>query len=73
VAITGSYEVLEMTGLVRSLPVSITFFPPVMVKDIPGENRRQAAAEATRRVIAAELAKWGIGEAKIAESGPISP
>ncbi|MDR1410881.1 MAG: 1-acyl-sn-glycerol-3-phosphate acyltransferase [Spirochaetaceae bacterium] len=57
VAITGSYEVFEKTGRVKPAPVWIAFGKPIMTKDIPPGNRRQALSDRVREVIAGELAE----------------
>jgi 1-acyl-sn-glycerol-3-phosphate acyltransferase len=57
VAITGSYDVFEKTGRVKAVPVQIAFGKPIMTKDIPPEDRRQALSDKVREIIAAELAE----------------
>jgi 1-acyl-sn-glycerol-3-phosphate acyltransferase len=69
VAIAGTWDVWEKTGLVRRRPVNLTFLAPVVAADIPSENRRQALAEKVRSVIAAELAKWGVPDAAAGSLG----
>ncbi|MDR0452566.1 MAG: 1-acyl-sn-glycerol-3-phosphate acyltransferase [Treponema sp.] len=56
IAITGSYEVFEKTGRVKPVPVWIAFGKPVMTRDIPPGDRRQALSDRVREAIAAELA-----------------
>jgi 1-acyl-sn-glycerol-3-phosphate acyltransferase len=66
VSITGSYEVFEKTGRVTAAPVRIVFGKPVMTRDIPIGDRRQALSDRVRELIAAGLAE---GERELAFAG----
>ncbi|MDR1353016.1 MAG: 1-acyl-sn-glycerol-3-phosphate acyltransferase [Treponema sp.] len=57
VAITGSYDVFEKTARIKAAPVRIAFGKPIMTREIPPEDRRQALSDRVREVIAAELAE----------------
>ncbi|MDR1128112.1 MAG: 1-acyl-sn-glycerol-3-phosphate acyltransferase [Treponema sp.] len=57
VAITGSYDVFEKTARIKAASVRIAFGKPIMTREIPPEDRRQALSDRVREVIAAELAE----------------
>ncbi|MDR2517760.1 MAG: 1-acyl-sn-glycerol-3-phosphate acyltransferase [Spirochaetaceae bacterium] len=57
VAITGSYETFEKTGLLQTTHLSITYLPAIVVTDFAVEDRRRAVAEKVRAAIAEELQK----------------
>jgi 1-acyl-sn-glycerol-3-phosphate acyltransferase len=57
VSITGSYDVFEKTGRVTAAPVWIVFGKPVITRDIPAGDRRQALSDHVRELIAAGLAE----------------
>ncbi|MCL2094094.1 MAG: 1-acyl-sn-glycerol-3-phosphate acyltransferase [Treponema sp.] len=48
VAITGSYEVLERTGRIRPVPLRVVFCPPIITKDMNGEDRRHKLTDQVR-------------------------
>ncbi|GHU39805.1 1-acyl-sn-glycerol-3-phosphate acyltransferase [Spirochaetia bacterium] len=48
VAITGSYEVFEKTGLVKSRTVYITYGKPIPTDEIPAEHARQIISDKVR-------------------------
>ena len=50
-SITGSYEVFEKTGRVRSVPVRVVFGPPIHTADIPLEDRRKHLPDQVRECI----------------------
>jgi 1-acyl-sn-glycerol-3-phosphate acyltransferase len=66
VSITGSYEVFEKTGRVTAAPVRVVFGKPIMTKDIPAGDRRQALSNQVRELIAAGLAE---SERELAQAG----
>jgi 1-acyl-sn-glycerol-3-phosphate acyltransferase len=66
VSITGSYDIFEKTGRVTAAPVRITFGRPVITRDIPAGDRRQALSDHVRELIAADLAE---SERDIAQTG----
>ncbi|MDR1597241.1 MAG: 1-acyl-sn-glycerol-3-phosphate acyltransferase [Treponema sp.] len=55
VSITGSYDIFEKTGRITAVPVRITFGKPVVTRDIPAGDRRQALSDHVRELIAAGL------------------
>jgi 1-acyl-sn-glycerol-3-phosphate acyltransferase len=57
ISITGTYEVFEKTGRVTAAPVRIVFGKPVLTRDIPAGDRRQALSDQVRELIAAGLAE----------------
>jgi 1-acyl-sn-glycerol-3-phosphate acyltransferase len=57
VSITGTYDVFEKTGRVTAAPVRIVFGKPVLTRDIPAGDRRQALSDHVRELIAAGLAE----------------
>jgi 1-acyl-sn-glycerol-3-phosphate acyltransferase len=66
VSITGSYEVFEKTGRVTAAPVRVVFGKPIMTRDIPAGDRRQALSDHVRELIAAGLAE---SEGELAQTG----
>jgi 1-acyl-sn-glycerol-3-phosphate acyltransferase len=56
VAITGSYDVFEKTRRVCSVPVSISFLPPVNPGELPPTDRKIVLAEKLHAAIAQALA-----------------
>jgi 1-acyl-sn-glycerol-3-phosphate acyltransferase len=66
VSITGSYEVFEKTGRVTASPVRVVFGKPIMTRDIPAGDRRQALSDHVRELIAAGLAE---SERELAQTG----
>jgi 1-acyl-sn-glycerol-3-phosphate acyltransferase len=57
VSITGSYEIFEKTGRITAAPVRIVFGKPIITRDIPAGDRRQALSDHVRELIAAGLAE----------------
>lgn len=54
-SISGSYEVFEKTGRVRSVPVRVVFGPPIYTADIPAGDRRKYLPDQVRECIARGL------------------
>jgi 1-acyl-sn-glycerol-3-phosphate acyltransferase len=55
VALSGSYDVFERDYRVASVPVGISFAPPIPTADLSPEDRKQALAEKIREIIAGML------------------
>jgi 1-acyl-sn-glycerol-3-phosphate acyltransferase len=55
VALSGTYDVFEKNYRVVSVPVGISFGPPLSTADLPAEDRKQSLAEKTRALIAEML------------------
>jgi 1-acyl-sn-glycerol-3-phosphate acyltransferase len=53
--ITGSYDVFERDGLVRTVPVRVAFEKPIVTGDLPPEDRRKNLADKIRGVMEAAL------------------
>ncbi|MDR2313978.1 MAG: 1-acyl-sn-glycerol-3-phosphate acyltransferase [Spirochaetaceae bacterium] len=56
-AIAGSYEVFEKHHLVNTVPVFVSFLPPIRPEEFPPKNRKQFLANSIRRRIALELSE----------------
>lgn len=63
VAITGSYEVFEKNYRVASVPVYLSFLPPVYINELPPEDRKRVLAVHIHNLIAEALEKHrrGVG------------
>jgi 1-acyl-sn-glycerol-3-phosphate acyltransferase len=61
VALSGSYDVFEKTRRVLSVPVGISFAPPIPTADLSAEDRKRSLAEKTREIIAGMLEAGGTG------------
>ena len=55
IAITGSYDVFEKTYLVHTVPVYISFLPPVDPAELPPQDRKTLLAEKLHTEIAEVL------------------
>jgi 1-acyl-sn-glycerol-3-phosphate acyltransferase len=55
VALSGSYDVFERHYRVASVPVGISFGPPIPTAGLSPEERKQSLAEKTRGIIAGML------------------
>jgi 1-acyl-sn-glycerol-3-phosphate acyltransferase len=55
IAITGSYDVFERTYRVQSVPVRVTFGPPINTADLSPEERRKNLPDQVRKAISAGL------------------
>ena len=55
VAITGSYETYEKTGIVRAVPINIVISPPIETAQLPAEYRKQQLSEKVRGIISKSL------------------
>lgn len=55
IAIAGSYDVFERTYRIHSVPVSVTFGPPIITADLSPEDRRKNLADQVRQAIASAL------------------
>jgi 1-acyl-sn-glycerol-3-phosphate acyltransferase len=53
--ITGSYDVFERTGVVRTVPVRVVFEKPIITADLPPEDRRKNLSDQIRGVMEAAL------------------
>ncbi len=51
VAISGSYDVFEKTGLVRKVPISMIFGEPIPTAEIPPEERKQILSDRVYGII----------------------
>ncbi|GHV58665.1 hypothetical protein AGMMS49579_26300 [Spirochaetia bacterium] len=54
-AIAGSYDVFEKTGLVRAVPVKVTYGEPINTAEIPAADKKQVLTDRIRGVIEAAL------------------
>ncbi len=50
-AISGSYDVFEKTGLVRKVPISMVFGEPISTAEIPPEERKQILSDRVHGII----------------------
>ena len=57
IAIKGSYDVLEVDGLVHSVPVRIVFCPPIYTAEMDASERKHNLADNVRSIIEETLAK----------------
>ena len=55
IAIKGSYEVFEINKRVNAVPVRITYCPPILIEELPHENRKQVLSDTVYAVIDAAL------------------
>jgi hypothetical protein len=53
--ITGSYDVFEKTGVVRTVPVRVAFEKPIITADLPPEDIRKNLAGQIRAIMEAAL------------------
>ena len=56
-AISGSYDVFEKDYRVHSVPVRVTFCPPILTADMSPQDRRHQLAEQVRGIIQETLDK----------------
>jgi 1-acyl-sn-glycerol-3-phosphate acyltransferase len=57
VAIAGSYDVLEKTGMVRAVPVMVHFAEPIDTSVLPVEERKQRLADQVYHIIETALSQ----------------
>ncbi|MDR3191863.1 MAG: 1-acyl-sn-glycerol-3-phosphate acyltransferase [Treponema sp.] len=61
VALAGSYEVFEKTYRLHSVPVGVSFGPPIPTAGLPPDDRKQRLADRTRALIGSMLEGNGEG------------